>query len=206
MSSVLKRAIEHIQEVMQLQKRSCNYWEKEWRWIISIIGSLVRKTPIEYMYVNARWWLYLFMYLLSVTDNMPVTWCYQLEDERQYCSTGFPMGCYSKEPRSQQDTCTIHVSTELSRSIIFRLRQINLLILFFFIHTQGPYNKVNTYYLFNHVNLTITYHSGATEEWGSAFKENGGRIICEFSYISETNAVFTSVLITRKRKTSIMIL
>jgi len=31
------------------------------------------------------------------------------------------------------------------------------------------------------VNLTITYHSGATEEWGSSFKENGGRIICEFT-------------------------
>ncbi|EFN74328.1 Transmembrane 9 superfamily member 2 [Camponotus floridanus] len=84
-----------------------------------------------------------------IVDNMPVTWCYQLEDERQYCSTGFPMGCYSKESRSQQDTCTIH----------------------------GPYNKPKTYYLFNHVNLTITYHSGATEEWGSNFKENGGRII-----------------------------
>lgn len=48
---------------------------------------------------------------ICVSDNMPVTWCYQLEDERQYCSTGFPMGCYSKESRSQQD-CTIHVSIE----------------------------------------------------------------------------------------------
>ncbi|KAG5314871.1 TM9S2 protein, partial [Pseudoatta argentina] len=84
-----------------------------------------------------------------IVDNMPVTWCYQLEDERQYCSTGFPMGCYSKESRSQQDTCTIH----------------------------GPYNRSKIYYLFNHVNLTITYHSGGSEEWGSSFKENGGRII-----------------------------
>jgi len=49
------------------------------------------------------------MCVLLLSDNMPVTWCYQLEDERQYCSTGFPMGCYSKESRSQQDTCTIHV-------------------------------------------------------------------------------------------------
>jgi len=49
---------------------------------------------------------------------MPVTWCYQLEDERQYCSTGFPMGCYSKESRSQQDTCTILVRT--SYWIIFQ--------------------------------------------------------------------------------------
>ncbi|XP_053982077.1 transmembrane 9 superfamily member 2 isoform X2 [Hylaeus anthracinus] len=84
-----------------------------------------------------------------IVDNMPVTWCYQLEDERQYCSTGFPMGCFSRELKSQQDTCSI----------------------------SGAYNKPKTYYLFNHVDLTITYHSGADEEWGSSFKENGGRII-----------------------------
>lgn len=84
-----------------------------------------------------------------IVDNMPVTWCYQLEDERQYCSTGFPMGCFSREPRSQLDTCSINVE----------------------------YSKGKRYYLFNHVDLTITYHSGAKEEWGSTFKENGGRII-----------------------------
>lgn len=84
-----------------------------------------------------------------IVDNMPVTWCYQLEDELQYCSTGFPMGCFSREQRSLQDTCSIN----------------------------GPYSKAKTYYLFNHVDLMITYHSGAEEEWGSGFKENGGRII-----------------------------
>ncbi|XP_043255737.1 transmembrane 9 superfamily member 2 [Colletes gigas] len=84
-----------------------------------------------------------------IVDNMPVTWCYLLEDGRQYCSTGFPMGCFFRETRSQQDTCSIN----------------------------GAIKKAKTYYLFNHVDLTITYHSGAKEEWGSAFKENGGRII-----------------------------
>lgn len=44
---------------------------------------------------------------------MPITWCYQLEDERQYCSTGFPMGCFSREPRAQQDTCSINVNIRL---------------------------------------------------------------------------------------------
>lgn len=39
------------------------------------------------------------------------------------------------------------------------------------------YNKPGVYYPFNHVDLTITYHSGATEEWGVGFRENGGRII-----------------------------
>lgn len=28
-----------------------------------------------------------------IVDNMPVTWCYQLETGKQYCSIGFPMGC-----------------------------------------------------------------------------------------------------------------
>ncbi|XP_066587794.1 transmembrane 9 superfamily member 2 [Prorops nasuta] len=85
-----------------------------------------------------------------IVDNMPVTWCYQLEDERQYCSTGFPMGCFSRDSRSQQDTCSLN---SLSR------------------------HGSKAYYLFNHVNINITYHSGAGEEWGNGFKENGGRII-----------------------------
>lgn len=85
-----------------------------------------------------------------IVDNMPVTWCYQLEDERQYCSTGFPMGCYSRESKFPMDSCSIN-SAYIKRD--------------------------QTYYLFNHVDLTITYHSGGEEEWGSTFKDNGGRII-----------------------------
>lgn len=34
-----------------------------------------------------------------IVDNMPVTWCYLLEDGRQYCSTGFPMGCLLRNPQ-----------------------------------------------------------------------------------------------------------
>jgi len=41
---------------------------------------------------------------------MPVTWCYPLEDGRQYCSTGFPMGCYVRENGGSQD-CVISVCT-----------------------------------------------------------------------------------------------
>ncbi|KAG7209377.1 hypothetical protein KM043_015477 [Ampulex compressa] len=84
-----------------------------------------------------------------IVDNMPVTWCYPLEDGQIYCSTGFPMGCFSRESRSQQSSCGIN----------------------------ALYHMQKTYYLFNHVDLTITYHSGAKEEWGSGFKANGGRII-----------------------------
>lgn len=84
-----------------------------------------------------------------IVDNMPVTWCYSLEDGRQYCSTGFPMGCHVRDKRNPDDICMISVQ----------------------------YNRPNTYYIFNHVDLVITYHSGKGEEWGGSFQGNGGRIV-----------------------------
>lgn len=48
------------------------------------------------------------------------------------------------------------------------------------------YNKPNTYYIFNHVDLIITYHSGKGEEWGNTFKGNGGRIVCKY-YLKHVN-------------------
>ncbi|XP_022124982.1 transmembrane 9 superfamily member 2 [Pieris rapae] len=84
-----------------------------------------------------------------IIDNMPVTWCYLVnEGGKSYCSTGFPMGC---QVRRNLDTCNPIVNTSPS--------------------------KVGAYYLFNHVDIDITYHSGGTEEWAVGFGENGGRII-----------------------------
>ncbi|KAJ1521153.1 hypothetical protein ONE63_002848 [Megalurothrips usitatus] len=83
-----------------------------------------------------------------IVDNMPVTWCYNIDD-CQYCGEGFPMGCFVKDKRGFSDWCT----------------------------TSLTYRNPNTYYIFNHVDLVITYHSGKNEEWGTAFKENGGRIV-----------------------------
>ncbi|CAH0556998.1 unnamed protein product [Brassicogethes aeneus] len=79
-----------------------------------------------------------------IMDNMPITHCYQTEDGKQYCNTGFQMGCYTKNDRAN---CI----------------------------DRG--NGEEAYYVYNHVDLNITYHSGAKEEWGTSFKENGGRII-----------------------------
>ena len=86
-----------------------------------------------------------------IVDNMPVTWCYPLQNDRQYCSTGFPMGCLVRNSKNSEydDSCPLN----------------------------PMYNKPGTYYPFNHVDLVITYHSGAQEEWGDAFKQNGGRIV-----------------------------
>lgn len=79
-----------------------------------------------------------------IVDNMPVTWCYPLENDKQYCSTGFPMGCMV---HPDEENCPIN----------------------------PKYNRRGSYYLFNHVDLTITYHSGQKEEWGVGF--GAGRII-----------------------------
>lgn len=40
---------------------------------------------------------------------MPVTWCYLLGGGNQYCSTGFPMGCYVGKGFGTRD-CSINVS------------------------------------------------------------------------------------------------
>ncbi|XP_063242426.1 transmembrane 9 superfamily member 2 [Bacillus rossius redtenbacheri] len=87
-----------------------------------------------------------------IVDNMPVTWCTVSNDGNQYCSTGFPMGCYVKDSEAH-DGCAASVSS------------------------QSYTAKSNTYYLYNHVTLTIAYHSGAGEDWGSTFQAKGGRII-----------------------------
>jgi len=84
-----------------------------------------------------------------IVDNMPVTWCF-LDEDRQYCSTGFPMGCYVNEQGIAQSVCS---------------------------QLSPRFDKHDSYYIFNHINLRITYHSGENEAWGAAFGSEGGRII-----------------------------
>uniref|UniRef100_A0A8D8UJQ7 Transmembrane 9 superfamily member n=1 Tax=Cacopsylla melanoneura TaxID=428564 RepID=A0A8D8UJQ7_9HEMI len=82
-----------------------------------------------------------------IVDNMPVTWCYKTSDGERYCNTGFPMGCY-KHP--YYDFCSSMIGSDFPSE---------------------------TYYMFNHVDIKISYHSGEQEEWGTSFQGNGGRII-----------------------------
>lgn len=87
-----------------------------------------------------------------IIDNMPVTWCYQVEGNNNYCSTGFPMGCYVDEKRDRKDACVI----------------------------SGAYSNPDTYYIFNHVDIEIAYHPGSSEDWGQFLKdegESGGRLV-----------------------------
>ncbi|XP_030001381.1 transmembrane 9 superfamily protein member 5 isoform X2 [Sphaeramia orbicularis] len=76
-----------------------------------------------------------------IIDNMPVTWCYDVEDGGQkYCNPGFPIGCLVTIDGRAKDACVIN----------------------------AEFNKKYTFYVFNHVDIKITYHSGASEGWKGA--------------------------------------
>lgn len=104
-----------------------------------------------------------------IVDNMPVTWCYQVlansGGEDQYCATGFPMGCYVDKDGQPKDACVI----------------------------SRDYSKANHYYLFNHVDITIAYHNGKTEDWGKYLEtgETGGRIVCMYFSLKLIHALAT---------------
>jgi transmembrane 9 superfamily protein 2/4 len=86
-----------------------------------------------------------------IVDNLPVLWCYFTEDEKRFCSRGFPVGCYVNKFGTQKDACKLF----------------------------KQFNKADTYYLFNHVDFEVTYHNGQNEEWGVPFadSEGEGRIV-----------------------------
>ncbi|XP_042349821.1 transmembrane 9 superfamily member 2 isoform X1 [Plectropomus leopardus] len=75
-----------------------------------------------------------------IIDNMPVTWCYDVEDGQKYCNPGFPIGCLVTADGRAKDACVIN----------------------------SEFNKKNTFYVFNHVDIKITYHSGTSEGWRGA--------------------------------------
>jgi len=92
-----------------------------------------------------------------IVDNMPVTWCYDVEGgtadkNEQFCSTGFPVGCYVTEKRERKDACVI----------------------------SHAYSQPNTYYLFNHLKFTVTFHKPKANggEWASqTLPPSAGRIV-----------------------------
>ena len=45
-----------------------------------------------------------------IVDNMPVTWCYDVEQGQKYCNPGFPIGCYVTPEGNGKDACVINVS------------------------------------------------------------------------------------------------
>jgi transmembrane 9 superfamily protein 2/4 len=45
-----------------------------------------------------------------IVDNLPLVWCYLTDDDRQYCSRGFPVGCSVNKFGVQKDVCKLFVS------------------------------------------------------------------------------------------------
>ncbi|MGH0126816.1 UNVERIFIED_CONTAM: hypothetical protein FKN15_024016, partial [Acipenser sinensis] len=43
-----------------------------------------------------------------IVDNMPVTWCYDVEDGQKFCNPGFPIGCYVTEDGRPKDACVVN--------------------------------------------------------------------------------------------------
>lgn len=83
-----------------------------------------------------------------IVDNMPVTWCYAVDSEEQYCSVGFPMGCSVGPDGIAHGACFMN----------------------------SRFDQPSSYYIFNHVDILVTYHSGEHEAWGVDFGDKGGRI------------------------------
>ncbi|KAJ8030331.1 Transmembrane 9 superfamily member 2 [Holothuria leucospilota] len=70
-----------------------------------------------------------------IIDNMPVTWCYEVQTfdangRSEYCSPGFPVGCFVDADGNRKDACVI----------------------------DQRYGGKNSYYIFNHVNIELEYH------------------------------------------------
>ena len=101
---------------------------------------------------------------------MPVTWCYQGEPGQQFCSTGFPMGCYLPKSGKPKDACVMNVDSHNVYMYVY-------IFIYFIYFFQPAFSKPDTYYIFNHIDLTITYHGGKGETWGAELDDNIGRIL-----------------------------
>uniref|UniRef100_T1D7P4 Transmembrane 9 superfamily member n=1 Tax=Crotalus horridus TaxID=35024 RepID=T1D7P4_CROHD len=65
-----------------------------------------------------------------IVDNMPVTWCYEVEDNQKFCNPGFPIGCYVTKEGHPRGACVI----------------------------SSEFHDSDTFYIFNHVDIKIVYH------------------------------------------------
>ncbi|KAK5853550.1 hypothetical protein PBY51_014693 [Eleginops maclovinus] len=74
-----------------------------------------------------------------IVDNMPVTWCYDVEDEQKFCNPGFPIGCYVTEAGRAKDACVVN----------------------------SNFNEKDSFYIFNHVDITIHFHIVEHEQLGA---------------------------------------
>ncbi len=85
-----------------------------------------------------------------IMDNMPVMFCFINTMNMNVCTVGFPMGCYVTADGTPKDACVL----------------------------DPRYNQANTYYLFNHVDLEISYRDMSADATCNPLEEKcDGRII-----------------------------
>ncbi|KTF84747.1 hypothetical protein cypCar_00008026 [Cyprinus carpio] len=67
-----------------------------------------------------------------IVDNMPVTWCYDVEDNQKFCNPGFPIGCYVTDTGRAKDACVV----------------------------SADFNDKDTFYIYQHVDTPFSTDSG----------------------------------------------
>ncbi|KAF6040011.1 hypothetical protein EB796_001698 [Bugula neritina] len=107
-----------------------------------------------------------------LVDDIPVQLCYKVQVMDQsrstHCERSFPIGCYVDEKGEQRDFCNSDI---------------------------GRYTEEKAFYLFNHLDIVITYHpAGDKSEWLStlpdgAKERNPGRIIDIKVTVSSVNQI-----------------
>ena len=76
--------------------------------IVCVIGIHVHVFRPLYAYSQFPY-MQFFWVVARIVDNMPITWCYDVESNQKYCSTGFPLGCYVTPNLKQKDACVTSV-------------------------------------------------------------------------------------------------
>ncbi|KJH44154.1 endomembrane protein 70 [Dictyocaulus viviparus] len=84
-----------------------------------------------------------------IVDNMPVTFCFNNQQDVKVCTTGFPMGCYVDANGQPRDACVI----------------------------DPRFNQPDSFYIFNHVDITIEYRDMTRDQNFLDGEQVGGRII-----------------------------
>lgn len=104
---------------------------------------------------------------------MPITWCYDVESNQKFCSTGFPLGCYVSPAGKQKDACVISVS-HLNAILSQKPLNVYVVACHWF---QGMLTAADTYYVFNHVDIVIEYHTSLNTDWGRKAPDDAVRLV-----------------------------
>ncbi|KAK6035053.1 endomembrane protein 70 [Cooperia oncophora] len=114
---------------------------------------------------------------------MPITFCFNNQQDVKVCTTGFPMGCYVDANGQPRDACVI----------------------------DPRFNVPDSYYIFNHVDITIEYRDMTQDqnfldgEQEDAQEEFGWKLVHGDVFRPPRNAMMLSVFIGAGCQTLLMV-